>query len=120
MSSTKLGQPTCTTCCREVLHDLQQHIPLCHFCIFALLPPSIPASALGHRVFRRCRARGTSLIIILYVFFFSFDAIDMRDSEWNTGDESTEAQSLDTWSVKYLHDDGSLLLVGPFWVCPSL
>ena len=45
--------PTCTTCCREVLHDLQQHIPLCHFCIFALLPPSIPASALGHCVFGR-------------------------------------------------------------------
>ena len=108
--------PTCTTCCREVLHDLQQHIPLCHFCIFALLPPSIPASALGHRVFCRCRARGTSHH---NMFFFS-PSLFMRDSEWNTGDESTEAQSLDTWSVKYLHDDGSLLLVGPFWVCPSL
>ena len=82
------------------------------------LPPSLPlllgivslaAAGPGEPVIREP----------VIIFFFSFDAI-MLDSEWNTGDESTEAQSLDTWSVKYLHDDGSLLLVGPFWVCPSL
>ena len=80
------------------------------------LPPSLPL-LLG--IVSLAAAGPGEPSSYLYDFFFSFDAI-MQDSEWNTGDESTEAQSLDTWSVKYLHDDGSLLLVGPFWVCPSL